>query len=120
MSGARQRAPTDDSFYPIFPSPEAHAAEVNLDVTHERLLRIEGAAPDILILPSKLQHFVKVVDSTVIINPAHLSKAKSAGTLANLTVFPLPRDELETPMEGDDDGREHRVYERVRCDIERI
>lgn len=48
------------SFYPIFPPPEAQAGEVNLDVTHQALTRMEGAAPDILILPSKLKHFSKV------------------------------------------------------------
>lgn len=47
------------SFYPIFPPPLAHATEVNLDVTHHSLLRLDDAAPDILILPSKLKHFSK-------------------------------------------------------------
>ena len=48
------------SFYPIFPPPEVVAGEVNLDVTHSSLLRMEGPAPDLLILPSKLKHFSKV------------------------------------------------------------
>ena len=48
------------TFYPIFPPPEPHAGEVNLDVTHHPLLRMDGPAPDILIIPSKLKHFSKV------------------------------------------------------------
>ena len=48
------------SVYPIFPPPEAHAIEVNLDVTHHRLLRMDEDAPDVLILPSRLKHFSKV------------------------------------------------------------
>lgn len=48
------------TFYPIFPPPEQHAAEVNLDVTHYGLLKMESLAPDILIIPSKLKHFSKV------------------------------------------------------------
>jgi DNA polymerase alpha subunit B len=48
------------SFYPIFPPPEIVAGEVNLDVTHSSLVRMEGPAPDLLILPSKLKHFSKV------------------------------------------------------------
>ena len=47
------------TFYPIFPPPEAHAAEVNLDVTHQSLLRMDGPCPDILIMPSRLKHFSK-------------------------------------------------------------
>ena len=48
------------SFYPIFPPPEPLAAEVNLDVTHYELLKMDGAAPDVFITPSKLKHFSKV------------------------------------------------------------
>jgi len=48
------------SFYPIFPPPEQLAAEVNLDVTHYELLKMDGAAPDVFITPSKLKHFSKV------------------------------------------------------------
>lgn len=48
------------TFYPLFPPPEAHAGEVNLDVTHYPLLKMDGPAPDILITPSKLKHFSKV------------------------------------------------------------
>jgi len=48
------------TFYPIFPPPEPHAGEVNLDVTHHPLLKMDGPAPDVLIIPSKLKHFSKV------------------------------------------------------------
>lgn len=47
------------SFYPIFPPPEDVAGEVNLDVTHYPLLKMDQA-PDILILPSRLNKFAKV------------------------------------------------------------
>lgn len=47
------------SFYPLFPVPEQHAQEVNLDVTHFDKLRMD-AAPDVLVLPSRLKHFSKV------------------------------------------------------------
>jgi len=36
------------------------SGDVNLDVTHQELLRFELRAPDVLILPSKLKHFAKV------------------------------------------------------------
>lgn len=75
------------SFYPIFPVPLDLSHEVNLDVTHiERLnLDIDGAntnqAPDVLILPSRLKQFSKVVDSTVAINPSFLTKGSYASLM---------------------------------------
>ena len=50
------------TFYPIFPPPEAHASEVNLDVTHQALLKLDGPASDVMIMPSRLKHFSKVSD----------------------------------------------------------
>ncbi|KAH9841513.1 DNA polymerase alpha, subunit B [Rhodofomes roseus] len=77
------------SFYPIFPVPLDLSHEVNLDVTHmERLnLDIDGAntneAPDVLILPSRLKHFSKVVDSTIAINPSFLTKLTYASLVCS-------------------------------------
>ena len=58
------------SFYPIFPVPQQLSSSINLDVSHSHLLRLgqgdsdheelEGPAPDILILPSRLKHFHRV------------------------------------------------------------
>jgi len=60
MAGLVRHVLGQRSFYPIFPPPEPHASEVNLDVTHYPLLKMDGPAPDLLILPSKLKHFSKV------------------------------------------------------------
>jgi len=109
---------TQRNFYPIFPAPEALAHEVNLDVTHWNMLRLEETAPDILILPSKLKHFSKVVDSTLAVNPGHLARASSAGTFAKLTIHPskdLGGDDI-----GDEDLMDHRVDERTRSEVWRI
>jgi len=65
MAGLVRHILGQRSFYPIFPPPEPHAVEVNLDVTHYPLLRMEGPAPDILILPSRLKHFSKVSQNTI-------------------------------------------------------
>jgi DNA polymerase alpha subunit B len=52
------------SFYPIFPTPQGLAHEVNMDVSHSDGLRLVDGdnpnPPDVLILPSKLKQFVKV------------------------------------------------------------
>nr|XP_031860917.1 uncharacterized protein CI109_003644 [Kwoniella shandongensis]KAA5527989.1 hypothetical protein CI109_003644 [Kwoniella shandongensis] len=57
MAGLVRHVLGQRNFYPIFPPPEIHAADINLDVTHYPLLKMDGPAPDILILPSKLRHF---------------------------------------------------------------
>ncbi|KIM32000.1 hypothetical protein M408DRAFT_64337 [Serendipita vermifera MAFF 305830] len=45
------------SFYPLFP---AYPADVNLDVSHSEMLRLDNLSPDVLILPSRLKQFHKV------------------------------------------------------------
>jgi DNA polymerase alpha subunit B len=60
MAGLVRHVLGQRNFYPIFPPTEAYASEVNLDVTHFGLLKMDGPQPDLLILPSKLKHFSKV------------------------------------------------------------
>ncbi|KAJ8690639.1 DNA-directed DNA polymerase alpha subunit pol12 [Pleurotus ostreatus] len=84
----RQRS----SFYPLFPVSADLAHDVNLDVSRSERLRVDlgadnggsgvGVAPNILIVPSRLKHFVKPVDHTVVVNPSFLSK----GTYATISV----------------------------------
>ncbi|KAI0770357.1 DNA polymerase alpha, subunit B [Fomes fomentarius] len=82
------------SFYPIFPVPLDLAHEVNLDVTHSDLLNLGPSddeedesmsdpskarcAPDVLVIPSRLKQFSKVVDNTVAINPSFCTKSTYA------------------------------------------
>ncbi|KAK4685108.1 DNA polymerase alpha subunit B, partial [Tremellales sp. Uapishka_1] len=121
IAGSVRHVLNQRNFYPIFPPPEQHSAEVNLDVTHYPLLKMEGPAPDILILPSKLRHFSKIVDSTLVINPAFTSRAHSAGTFAKLIVHPTPREILQGGgMDVDDVMREHGIWERARSEIWRV
>ncbi|TFY64172.1 hypothetical protein EVG20_g6039 [Dentipellis fragilis] len=67
------------SFYPIFPPPFDLSSEVNLDVSHIDGLKLcpkgsPARAPDVLVIPSRLKHFSKVVDHTVAINPSFVTK----------------------------------------------
>ncbi|KIR52809.1 DNA polymerase alpha subunit B [Cryptococcus gattii Ru294] len=109
------------SFYPIFPPPEDVAGEVNLDVTHYPLLRMDQA-PDILILPSRLNKFAKIVDSTLVINPSHIARARATGHYAKIIIHPTAREILEESMEvdGEESLCEHQVYERARSEIWKI
>ncbi|WVO24491.1 uncharacterized protein IAS62_005859 [Cryptococcus decagattii] len=109
------------SFYPIFPPPEDVAGEVNLDVTHYPLLKMDQA-PDILILPSRLNKFAKIVDSTLVINPSHIARARATGHYAKIIIHPTAREILEESMEvdGEESLCEHQVYERTRSEIWKI
>ncbi|KAF9046503.1 DNA polymerase alpha/epsilon subunit B-domain-containing protein [Panaeolus papilionaceus] len=72
------------SFYPIFPTPPDLAHEVNLDMSHSEALSLVDSdieldyAPDVLIVPSRLKQFSKVVHSMTAINPSFLSKGSYA------------------------------------------
>lgn len=74
------------SFYPIFPTPQDLAHEVNLDISHSDGLKLmdeeNPTSPDVLILPSRLKQFVKTVYTTTVINPSTLNR----GTYAVLNV----------------------------------
>jgi DNA polymerase alpha subunit B len=108
------------NFYPIFPAPEALAHEVNLDLTHWNMLRLAETAPDVLILPSKLKHFSKAVDSTLAVNPGHLARASTAGTFAKLTIHPSKNLSAEADAMDDEEQLEHCVDERTRSEVWRI
>ncbi|WOO78183.1 DNA polymerase alpha subunit B [Vanrija pseudolonga] len=108
-------------FYPLFPAPENVSHEVNLDVTHWNLLRLPESAPDVLILPSKLKHFSKVIDSSLVVNPGHLSKPHAGGTFAKLTIHPTPPEVLgDGDVEMDGGVAEHSVWERARSEVWRV
>ncbi|KAK7682392.1 hypothetical protein QCA50_014597 [Cerrena zonata] len=77
------------SLYPLFPTPTDLAHEVNLDVTHSDFLAISHQ-PDVLIVPSRLRQFTKVLEGTVAVNPSFATKGTYV-TL-NCTSSPSPSD----------------------------
>jgi len=105
------------SYYPIFPPPPN--AMVEMAQTKQFAM---PCVPDIMILPSRLQHFAKVLNkkSTLCINPGRLTKGSSGGQYAQLNIHPLPREQLR----GDDlDGSAeipHDVVDRTRIKLIRI
>ncbi|CAE6482270.1 unnamed protein product [Rhizoctonia solani] len=86
------------SFYPLFPVPKELQEDVNLSITHSSLLKMDGFAPDLLILPSRLKEFQKVVDSTTVVNPALAAKFSSAGTAVCLNISRSPGESLQSSM----------------------
>ncbi|KAK4056532.1 DNA-directed DNA polymerase alpha subunit pol12 [Microbotryomycetes sp. JL221] len=113
------------SFYPLFPAPlnSVGLDNLNLDVTHSELLSMGTNGADILILPSKLKHFTRIVDSTVVVNPGFLMKGDTVGLFSKFTIHPIDEEELEQIVKSedqDDQLMEHRVYERCRVDLIKV
>lgn len=115
-------------FFPLFPpvdrqslprtgTEEGITAGAMLDTSYIKLGEMLNVRPDILIVPSALPPFAKVVESVLIINPGYVSKRRGAGTYAKLTVFPPEVTEEEQTM-----GRMvgHKLFDRTRVDIVRI
>ncbi|KAE8144192.1 DNA polymerase [Aspergillus avenaceus] len=113
-------------FYPIFPPPSRHsllktatgdpATGAVLDVSYMKLGEWWNVRPDVLIIPSMLPPFVKVVDSVLVINPGTLSRRRAAGTYAQMALHPR----TITDEEREQKHISHKIYERARVDIIRI
>ncbi|KAL4943613.1 hypothetical protein BDV06DRAFT_189508 [Aspergillus oleicola] len=114
-------------FMPIFPPSSrdtlprpgvdgALATGAALDVSYSKLGEWWNVRPDILIVPSMLPPFVKVVDSILTINPGTLSKRRAAGTYAQMAIHPRVISEEEQEQKN----VSHKLYERTRVDIVRI
>ena len=120
-------------FYPVFPPPLPRAPEADplaeaearaplgpcLDVAYLRLGEWLSVRPDVLISPSVLPPFAKVVESVVAVNPGTLMKRRGAGTYARLTVKPMTV-ESASEKEREQGLLGHRLWERCRVDIVRI
>lgn len=124
-------------FYPIFPPtstdnlpkpsaiqngdaqdvPVSKATGAMLDISYLALAEWHAVRPDVLITPSALAPFAKVVESVTVINPGQLSKKRGAGTFAQMTVEPRRLSEEERAAE---DVVGHRLFERARVDVVRI
>lgn len=115
-------------FYPLFPA--SSASDLSLDVTHAHLAQFADVTPDVLITPSVLTPFAKVVDATVCVNPGQAAKGATdgRGSFATLKIVPMPQiklqDELKRHHQSDSTDEvprlPHVVYERARVDLLRL
>jgi DNA polymerase alpha subunit B len=104
------------SYYPLYPPPAS--MPTNLD-----LKQIDGfkmpCRPDILIVPSRLTAFASLVlDSTVVVNPGHLTKGSTGGTYAIMDIHPIKREKLDDA--ADDVLLQHCLNDRVNVEVKRI
>ncbi|KAJ5101902.1 hypothetical protein NUU61_004124 [Penicillium alfredii] len=114
-------------FFPLFPptaranmpkpgTDTGFATGAMLDLPYMKLGEWWNVRPDVLIAPSMLPPFVKVVNSVLVINPGTLSKRRAAGSYAQMAIHQraIPDEEREQKQLG------HKLYERSRVDINRI
>ncbi|EMC97793.1 hypothetical protein BAUCODRAFT_67553 [Baudoinia panamericana UAMH 10762] len=101
---------------PALGEEERMAVGACLDLSYLKLGEWLKVRPDVLVLPSVLNPFVKVVEGVTCINPGTLSKKRGPGHFAAMTIQPrvISAEEREEEVLG------HNVFERARVDITRI
>ncbi|KAK0878122.1 DNA-directed DNA polymerase alpha subunit pol12 [Friedmanniomyces endolithicus] len=125
-------------FFPVFPpqsredlsKPAAISGDVmeagaerrlavgaSLDIAYLKLAEWINVRPDVLILPSVLNPFVKVVEGMTCINPGTLCKKRGPGHFAAMNVLPRVLTDEERDA---GEAVAHNVFERARVDIVRI
>ncbi|KAL8770519.1 MAG: hypothetical protein Q9209_003775 [Squamulea sp. 1 TL-2023] len=109
--------PVDRTLLPKTGTEEGVAVGVPMDVSYLKLGEWLEARPDVLIQPSALPQFAKVVENVLVVNPGPLSKRKGAGTFAQMTIYPRRLTEQERS-----EGKlvAHKLFERTRVDVVRI
>ncbi|KAI0525704.1 DNA polymerase alpha/epsilon subunit B [Xylaria bambusicola] len=115
-------------YFPIFPPvdrsklPKVGTAEgiptgPSLDTSYLKLGEMVNVRPDVIVVPSALPPFARVVESVLVINPGYLSKRRGPGTYARMTLYP-PKLMDEEMASGTVIG--HKIFERARVEITRI
>ncbi|PKI85147.1 DNA-directed DNA polymerase alpha subunit pol12 [Malassezia vespertilionis] len=110
------------SFYPLF--PPSSLSKLPLDLSHSRLCALEQITPDLLLLPStRVKPFIRVVDSTLVVNPGPLASSahdtprpNSNGSFVRIQVAPMDRAALDQGAE-DTELITHDLFGRAKIDL---
>lgn len=70
------------SLYPLFPP----GPDTLIDIGSLGLAHIESVSPDVIITPSELSPFARVVNSCIAVNPGRAARNQSNGTYAIIGV----------------------------------
>ncbi|KAI7574638.1 DNA polymerase alpha 70 kDa subunit, partial [Hortaea werneckii] len=89
-----------------------------VDLSYVKLAEWVNVKPDLLVLPSGLSPFAKVVEGVTALNPGPLMKKRGAGTFAALSI--QPRQLTEEEREAAETPVGHLLYERARVDVVKI
>ena len=108
------------SYYPIFPPP----ASASVDITKQDAFAMD-IKPDILITPTRLNHFVKNVQGTVCINPGKITRGSRSGMYAHISIHPMSHAELTRKAKQAESASKvallpHELASRTRVDIVRV
>lgn len=108
-------------FFPVFPPlPRVEtglAIGASLDLAYLKLGELLNVVPDLMVLPSALTTFAKVVEGVMVVNPGFASKKRGAGTLAQVVV---QKQEVSDEQRAAGRSLAHEVYNRARVDIVRV
>lgn len=122
-------------YYPVFPGsirkvvmPDKdkdqkvykHLSGADIDVSYLGLTEFVGNfAPDIIIIPSDMQPFAKIIRNVIFINPGRFVKMKgTSGTHAQISITPAKLDDNSlSKVEGEETLYLHNVWKRSRVDI---
>lgn len=120
-------------FYPVFPGgvrkiaipskdkkAYRHISGADLEVAYLGLTEFVGnTAPDVIIIPSEMNPFARIIKNVLFINPGRFVKARGAkGTYAQMsTVCPTTEDDSLTRLDGDEVLYLHNTWKRSRVDI---
>lgn len=122
-------------FYPVFPGSsnlkkrklgEDGKEEIlenqpasDLDVPYLGLSEFGDVIPDILIIPSELRFFARVVKNVLIINPGTFMRPNNVGTFAQITIkkADLVNDLTHIDTNNDEELFLHNIWKRARVDI---
>lgn len=124
-------------FYPVFPGGMKkkllsevqgekiyeQASGADLEVPYLGLTEFVGNfAPDVIVIPSELQRFARVVQNVVMINPGRFVKPMGRkGTYAQISIkSPNLEDNSLTKVEGESTVFLHNVWKRARVDLATI
>lgn len=103
---------------------ETQVGGSSLEVPYMGLAELGDSLPDILVVPSELKFFAKVIKGVVVINPgqfvrAHKDPSKEDGSYVVVSVSPpdLEGEDNIEPVEGSKDLYYNNVYKRSRVEI---
>lgn len=111
-------------FYPSFPGStrvkktedgeDEFSPTSELDVPYLGLTEFGDVIPDILIIPSDLRFFARVVKNVLVINPGNFMKQNSLGTFVQLSI---KKPDLSSLTKIENDLYLHDIWKRARVDI---
>ncbi|CDK25814.1 unnamed protein product [Kuraishia capsulata CBS 1993] len=116
-------------YYPVFPGGVKtrkipgtetieHISGADLDVPYLGLTELPEVIPDVLIMPSEMRYFARVVRNVITINPGVFMRPTGNGTYAVTHIkSPDPEDLEVAETDGDEKCYLHNVWKRARVDI---